>query len=103
MVKKELVKLSKTPKSKDLAGSASSDKLKQKFELRKFCNVKVQGSKNERKSMGQNELEKLNVSPILKKDSKREEEKNTAKNSSKGHFRSNSDQKLLISKRTTSR
>ena len=101
IVKKELVKLSKsTPKSKDLISSGSSDKLRQKFELRKVCKVKAQNTRSDRKSMGETDFAKLS-SPFLKKEKK--EEANPVKILSKGHIRSSSEQKLLSSKRTTSR
>lgn len=105
-VKKELARLKVTPKGKEVARSI--EKLPKRTELKKMSSLKgdILGTsarcKKDRKSLCESELVKFNMSPYTKKDSKKEESK-TGNQPARGHFRSNSEQKLLNSKRTTSR
>ena len=105
-VKKELARLKVTPKNKELIRSV--EKIPKKVEIKKMTSLreKNQGSsersKIDRKSMGESDLLKFNLSPYIKNEGKKEEGK-VGGYQTRGHFRSNSEQKLLSSKRTTSR
>lgn len=96
-IKKELSKIIKlNPISKDLVTSGSSEKVKPKFEIKRNYKPKAQNIRSDRKSMGESDFAKLS---ILFPNKVKKEEFNPIKLKSKNHTRSNSDQKLLNTKR----
>ncbi|OMJ89129.1 hypothetical protein SteCoe_8755 [Stentor coeruleus] len=112
IIKKELLKYNKiTPKSKENHSTTTADLLKKKFELTKNQNIKDKSpsireySKRDRRSAGENDLQKILTSAYVKRDNsasmKKDDSKSFGKSYGRGHMRSISDHKLICSKKTS--
>lgn len=113
IIKKEVLKYNKTTsKGKELHSTSTADLLKKKLELTKNQSIKDKSpslreyAKRDRRSAGESDLQKILISPYIKRDNsasmKKDDSKSFGKSYGRGHMRSISDHKLICSKKTSS-